>query len=239
MPDANLPPTTIAMLIYPDFTTLDLIGPHQVLAGVPGVTIDLIAKTADPVVSDTKVPIIPNKTFSDRRPAYDVLVVPGTRNTHQMVEDEETLAFLRAVSADARYVTSVCTGSLILAAAGLLTGYRATSHWAFRHLLEAYGAIPDDGRTVIDRNRITGGGVTAGIDFGLHLLAILAGDDAAKVRQLVMEYDPDPPYTSGTPDRADASTRAKAVQRLAPLVAAMTAAVERTGLQRKESDAQA
>ncbi|MGH7290045.1 MAG: DJ-1/PfpI family protein, partial [Myxococcota bacterium] len=177
------------MLIYPDFTTLDLIGPQQVLAGVPGVTIDLVAKSADAVISDSKVSVIPDRTFSDCRSAYDVVIVPGTKSTHQMVEDEETLAFLRSVSADARYVTSVCTGSLILAAAGLLTGYRAASHWAFRSFLQAYGAIPDDGRTVIDRNRITGGGVTAGIDFGLHVAAILAGEDTARLRQLVMEYD--------------------------------------------------
>ncbi|WP_067967778.1 DJ-1/PfpI family protein [Mycolicibacter icosiumassiliensis] len=228
MPTDEVSPTTIAMLIYPDFTMLDLIGPHQVLTGVPGVAVDLVAKTAEPVISDSQVAVIPTKTFADCRPTYDVLVVPGTRNTHRMVEDAETLAFLRSVSADARYVTSVCTGSLILAAAGLLTGYRATSHWAFRRFLKAYGALPEDGRIVVDRNRITGGGVTAGIDFGLHLAATLVGEDAAKVRQLVMEYDPDPPYTVGTPDRADAGTRIRAEQRLAPLVAAMAAAAERT-----------
>ncbi len=211
----------MAMLLYPNFTTLDLIGPQQVLAGLPNTTVDLVADTRQPVTSDTNVVITPDKGFDECEPDYDVLLVPGGVGTHLLVEDARLLSFLRRIAHGAKYITSVCTGSLILGAAGLLSGYRAASHWAFRDLLSMYGAIPDDGRVVVDRNRITGGGVTAGVDFGLQLAATVAGEQAAKLRQLVMEYDPHPPFDCGAPHRADAEVLALARQQLAPGVDSM------------------
>lgn len=223
----ELPPTRIAMLLYPKFTTLDLVGPHQVLAGLPGTITDLVATTREPVTSDTGVVITPDKGFDECEPDYDVLLVPGGVGTHMVVQDARVLSFVRRIAHGAKYITSVCTGSLILGAAGLLSGYRAASHWAFRDLLSMYGAIPDDGRVVIDRNRITGGGVTAGVDFGLRLAARLAGEQTAKLRQLVMEYDPHPPFDSGTPHRADAEVLTRARRQLAPGVDSMRHVAQR------------
>ncbi|OBH01568.1 DJ-1/PfpI family protein [Mycobacterium sp. E3247] len=219
--------TRIAMLLYPQFTTLDLIGPHQVLTCLPDTQVDLFAKSSEAVTADSGVCLLPDKSFDQAGEHYDVLFVPGAVSTHLIVEDGETLSFLAAVGGNARYVTSVCTGSLVLAAAGLLAGYRASSHWAFRDLLTVYGAIPESGRIVVDRNRITGGGVTAGVDFGLHLAALLAGEDTAKMVELLLEYDPDPPFNVGHPSRADAKTLLSATERLAPLVKLMRDASER------------
>jgi len=206
------------MLVYPGFTALDLIGPHQILASLPGVHVDIVGKTIEPVVSDRQIVITPAKSFSECEADYDILLVPGGVSTHLMVEDAQTLEFLARIGEKSAYITSVCTGSLILAAAGLLQGYRATSHWAYRDLLADYGAIPEKARFVVDRNRITGGGVTAGVDFGLHLAAILRGDDMAKMMQLVFEYDPEPPFDAGDPDRVAQEVLAAAVARLEPLV---------------------
>ena len=133
-----------------------------------------------------------------------MLFVPGGFGNRPLTKDQEVLAFLRAQGARARYVTSVCTGALVLGAAGLLDGYQATTHWAYVDRLAAYGAHYVKRRVVIDRNRITGGGVTAGIDFGLHMIAELAGERAARLIQLGLEYDPEPPFHSGHPDQADA-----------------------------------
>ena len=225
----NDPSTTrIAMLLYPHFTTLDLIGPHQVLTSLADVQVDLVAKTGEPVTTDSGVSLIPDTSFGHAGTDYDIVFVPGGVSTHVMVEDAETLAFLAAVGANAKYVTSVCTGSLILAAAGLLTGYRASSHWAFRDFLPAFGAIPGSGRITVDRNRITGGGVTAGIDFAFALIT----EVVAKTIELMMEYDPHPPFNVGHPSRADAHTLALTTDRLAPLVALMKNASDRVGAAR-------
>ncbi|MBA0045105.1 DJ-1/PfpI family protein [Mycobacteroides sp. LB1] len=224
--------TRIAMLLYPQFTTLDLIGPHQVLSALPNTEVDLVAKTADAVTSDSGVSIIPDQTFEGVGPGYDVIFVPGGPCTYEVIDDADTLSFVRSVGVEASYVTSVCTGSLILAAAGLLTGYRAASHWAFREILSVSGATPEDERIVIDRNRITGGGVTAGIDFGLHLAAILAGEEVAKTLELIMEYDPHPPFNVGHPSRADGRTLALATDRLAPGVALTKQAAGRVAASR-------
>ena len=197
----------IIMLAYPDFTPLDLLGPLQVWSIWPEAEIQIVWKNTDPVMTDTGMAIVPTHSFDDCFSDPDILFAPGgTRATFELMSDEETMSFLRAKGADARWVTSVCTGALLLGAAGLLEGYKATTHWAAHDNLAAFGAIPTQGRYVIDRNRATGGGVTAGIDFGLALVARIAGDEIAKVIQLSLEYSPQPPFTSGTPDEASEAT---------------------------------
>jgi len=191
----------IGMLLFPGLTQLDLMGPHEVLARVPDTRVRLIARTADPVRAETGVTILPDATFSeiDR---LDVLFAPGGAGQIAAADDGETLAFLRRVGATATWVTSACTGSLLLGAAGLLRGYRAATHWAFMDLLPLVGAIPIDQRVVVDRNRMTGGGVTAGLDIALTLAAQLAGRDVAERIQLGLEYDPHPPFQAGHPNVA-------------------------------------
>ena len=161
----------------------------------------MIWKTLDPVPTDAGFSIVPTTTVADC-PKLDVICVPGGGGQVALMTDEETLDFLRKQAATARYVTSVCTGSLVLGAAGLLKGYKSACHWAWRDMLPAFGAIPVAERVVRDRNRISGGGVTAGIDFGLTVAAELAGDEVAKSIQLVLEYDPQPPFDSGSPEKA-------------------------------------
>ena len=194
------PPLEIGMLLYPGLTLLDLIGPQTVFSWFANT--HLVWKTRDLVYSDTGIGMQPTCTFETCPRDLDILFVPGGFGQNQLMADAEVLAFLADRGPKAKYVTSVCSGSLLLGAAGLLKGYKATSHWAARDGLSAFGAIPTDARVVVDRNRITGGGVTAGIDFGLVLLAKLRGDDAAKLTQLAMEYDPEPPFQSGSPKNA-------------------------------------
>jgi cyclohexyl-isocyanide hydratase len=193
-------PLEIGMLLYPGLTLLDLIGPHTVFSWFAN--IHLVWKTTDLVRTDTGIGVKPNATFATCPRELDILFVPGGFGQQNLMADSEVIAFL-ADRARAKFVTSVCSGSLLLGAAGLLQGYKATSHWAAREGLSAFGAEPTDARVVVDRNRITGGGVTAGIDFGLVVLAKLRGDDAAKFTQLAMEYDPEPPFNSGSPKTAD------------------------------------
>jgi cyclohexyl-isocyanide hydratase len=197
----------IAFLLFPDVTQLDLTGPAQVLSRLSDATIELVAKTRDPVRTDSGFALLPTATFADV-PAAEILCVPGGFGTVAAMEDEETIGWVRRIAADADWVTSVCTGSLVLGAAGLLTGYRAACHWASRHQLAWFGAIPVAERVVFDRNRVTGGGVTAGIDFGLSLAAAIRGEDYARFIQLSLEYDPAPPFTSGSPDTASPETLA-------------------------------
>lgn len=159
----------------------------------------LFWKTLDPVMTDTGVGLVPTATFADAVTELDVLFVPGGRDTNTAMKDDEIVAFLVKAGRGARYVTSVCTGSLLLGMAGLLDGYRAATHWACYDVLEALGVETGRERVVIDRNRFTGGGVTAGIDFGLTPLAALRGEEAAKVTQLMLEYDPAPPFNTGHP----------------------------------------
>jgi cyclohexyl-isocyanide hydratase len=194
-------PIAIGILIYPNLTQLDATGPAQVFARVPGATVHMIWKTRDPIPTDAGFSIVPNTTFADC-PRLDVICVPGGGGQVALMTDPETLDFLRQQAATARYVTSVCTGSLVLGAAGLLKGYRSACHWAWRDMLTDFGAIPVAERVVRDRNRISGGGVTAGIDFGLTVAAELAGEEIAKSIQLVLEYDPQPPFDSGSPEKA-------------------------------------
>ena len=194
------PPLEIGMLLYPGLTLLDLIGSQTVFSWFANT--HLVWKTKDLVYSDTGIGMQPTCTFESCPRDLDILFVPGGFGQNQLMADAEVLAFLADRGPKAKYVTSVCSGSLLLGAAGLLKGYKATSHWAARDGLSAFGAIPTDARVVVDRNRITGGGVTAGIDFGLVLLAKLRGDDAAKLTQLAMEYDPEPPFQAGSPKTA-------------------------------------
>ncbi len=192
----------IGMLIYPDMTALDLIAPHTVFSGLGNVDIYLAWKTKEPVLSDTGVAIPPTATLDEVPMDLDILFVPGGNNAY-LLNDPEIMAFLKSRGERARYVTSVCTGSLLLGAAGLLDGYQATSHWNTREHLRMFGAIPTPERVVRDRNRLTGGGVTAGMDFGLVLAAEIRGEKTAKLLQLAFEYDPQPPFDSGSPEKAD------------------------------------
>jgi cyclohexyl-isocyanide hydratase len=193
----------IAMLIYPGMTALDLIGPQQVFGYLDGVNVELVAKTKDLVRSDTGITIQPSKTFADCADPVDILFVGGGNSgTVALMRDDETLSFLSQRGKTAKLVTSVCSGSLVLGAAGLLRGYKATSHWAVRDILPLLGAELVVNRVVQDRNRITSGGITAGIDFGLRVAAHLRGEDNARLLELALEYDPQPPYGSGTPEKA-------------------------------------
>ncbi len=201
-------PIHIAFLLFPNVTQLDLTGPAQVLSRLGNAKIDLVAKTRDPVSTDAGFDLLPTATFAGIT-STDILCVPGGFGTLGAMDDTETLDWVRKIGADATWVTSVCTGSLVLAAAGLLTGYRAACHWASRHQLAWFGAVPVADRTVFDRNRVTGGGVTAGIDFALALTAAIRGEDYAKFVQLSIEYDPSPPFDSGSPEKADAATLAR------------------------------
>ena len=192
-----------AMLLYPGFTALDLVGPQFAFGGTLGLKTHIVAKTRDPVTSDTGVTIVPTATFAECPRDLAVLFAPGgAQGTLDAIRDRETLAFVADRGARATWVTSVCTGSLLLAAAGLLRGYRATSHWAVRDLLRDAGAEPVAERVVFDRNRVTGAGVTAGIDFGLALVARLRDEDYARTIQLMAEYDPQPPFHAGSPAEA-------------------------------------
>lgn len=194
-------PIRIAMLLFPDLTQLDLTAPYEVLTRLPDAEVSLVWKSLETVRSGTGLCLSPNATLAEAAPA-DVLFVPGGSGLLQLLQDPEVLEFVRRQAGTARYVTAVCTGSLLLGAAGLLEGYRATTHWAYHDLLQHCGAHPVRRRVVIDRNRVTAGGVTAGIDFALRLAAELCGEQVAKGIQLSLEYDPDPPFDSGTPERA-------------------------------------
>ncbi len=195
----------VAFLLYPDVTQLDLTGPAQFLKRLGNTEIDLVAATLDPVMTDAGFALLPTATFDTARQP-DILCIPGGMGINDAIEDAATMAWVAQAAASAQWITSVCTGSLLLGAAGLLKGYEATCHWAQHHHLAAFGAIPVKRRVVIDRNRATGGGVTAGIDFGLSLVAAIRGEAHARLVQLSLEYDPAPPFDSGHPDRADPAT---------------------------------
>jgi cyclohexyl-isocyanide hydratase len=191
----------IGMLIFPRLTQLDMTGPYEVLARLPNTTVHLVAHTLDPVATDRGMKIVPTTTFADC-PPLDVLMVPGGPGQQDLMEDETALEFLRRHAGAAKYVTAVCTGSLVLGAAGLLKGKRATTHWAAIDHLSLLGAIPVSERVVVDGNVVTGAGVASGIDFALKLAAILEGEDVARQIQLQIEYDPAPPFNSGSPKTA-------------------------------------
>ena len=198
---ASVPPLRTGMLVYPMMTLLDLAGPQSAL-GMHGKTY-LVWKDRGPVLTDSGIAILPTHTFEDCPDDLDILFAPGGFGTAKWMEDEDVIGFLAQKGASAKYVTSVCSGALLLAAAGLLDGYKAATHWKAHDALAAMGVEAVRERVVHDRNRMTGGGVTAGIDFGLMLLAELRGEMVAKTTQLAMEYDPKPPFRSGTPETAE------------------------------------
>ncbi len=212
---ASTSPLQIGLVLFPKLTQLDLTGPLQVFSSVPGATVHLLWKRIEPVASDSVLTLMPTTTFADC-PQLDVLCVPGGVGTDDMANDEEMLDFLRRQAEHAKYVTSVCTGSLVLGAAGLLEGYRATTHWSAMDHLSAFGATPTKTRVCADGNRITGGGVTAGIDFALTLVSILIDRRTAEAIQLRLEYNPAPPFFAGSPDTAPAEVTALLEQRMAP-----------------------
>lgn len=211
-------PVSIAFLLFPGVTQLDLTGPAQVLSRLGNVKLDLVWKSREPVMTDAGFAIMPTATFNDIATA-DILCVPGGIGVTDVMKDDAAMIWLRHVGKDAKWVTSVCTGSLILGAAGLLKGYKATSHWAWHDQLALFGAEPVKARTVFDRNRVTGGGVTAGIDFALALTSEIRGEAHARLVQLSLEYDPAPPFDSGSPGKvgkALLATYAERMARLAP-----------------------
>jgi cyclohexyl-isocyanide hydratase len=209
----------IGMLLYPGLTQLDLTAPFELMHRIPEARVHLVWKDTQPVRADSGLAILPTMTLADC-PPLDVVFVPGGVGQLALMADEVVLGFLREHGRAARYVTSVCTGALLLGAAGLLDGYAATTHWAFVDLLPRFGARPAPGRVVVDRNRITAGGVTAGLDFGLRVAAELAGERRAKLIQLAIEYDPEPPFRGGHPSVAEPELVAELRAQLAPLVEA-------------------
>ena len=193
----------IVFYIYPGFTALDMVGPHYMLSQLMGAKSYVVSKTLEEVTSDSGLKFKPDMDFSDCPPNPTIIFIPGgTAGTLSAMKDPEILYFLKSTGERSQYVTSVCTGSLLLGAAGLLRGFRATSHWLTRPILTKFGAVPVDQRVVIDNNRITGAGVTAGIDFGLTILSLLRDDKYAQCCQLLGEYDPEPPFNSGSPNKA-------------------------------------
>jgi len=208
-------PLQIGLVLFPKVTQLDFTGPLQVFSRVPGAKVHLIWKRIEPVPSDTVLTLAPTVTFADC-PQLDVICVPGGAGTDEMVNDEEMLDFLRQQAKGAKYITSVCTGSLVLGAAGLLRGYRATTHWTAMDLLAPFGATPTKTRVCVDRDRVTGGGVTAGIDFALTLVSIMLNRQTAEAIQLGIEYNPAPPFNAGSPETAPPEILALLKERIAP-----------------------
>jgi cyclohexyl-isocyanide hydratase len=216
----------IGFLLFPQVTQLDMTGPAQVLSRVPGARTHYIWKTLSPVATDAGFSIVPTATF-ETAPQLEVLIVPGGYGTIALLEDTETLAFLKRQGDAAKYVCSVCNGSMVLGAAGLLQGYKSACHWAWGQTLDTFGAEWVQERVVRDRNRFSGGGVTAGIDFGLTLAAELAGEQTAKLLQLAFEYDPAPPFDSGSPAKAGPELEALVRGVMAQRTVDMAATLER------------
>jgi cyclohexyl-isocyanide hydratase len=215
----------VGFLVFPNVQQLDLTGPYEVFASLPEARVHLLWKARAPLVSSTGLPLQPTATFDDC-PRLDVLCVPGGAGVNALLRDAEVIAFVRAQAERVRYLTSVCTGSLVLGAAGLLAGRRATTHWFSHGLLAKLGAVPVYARVVRDGNVITAGGVTAGIDFGLTLVAELFGTTLAEAVQLALEYAPAPPFHAGSPETASPAARAAAEARMAPARKAREAIID-------------
>ena len=223
---APVRPFAIGMLVFPGMTALDLAAPLDVFARLPNARVHLLGKTLEPVVTDIGFTERPTLRLQDAL-QLDLLFVGGGPGVNALMEDELTIAFLQAQAPGAQWVTSVCTGALVLGAAGLLRGYRAATHWAVMHLLPLFGAEPVEQRVVVDRNRISGGGVTAGLDFAITVAAQLHGPARAHAMQLAMEYEPEPPFAGGSPRSAPAALVAKVSEMLAPGTRARLEAAQR------------
>ena len=208
-------PFQIGLLLFPNVTQLDMTGPYEVFIKFPDAKVHLLWKTLDPVTAAGGMRLLPSATLADC-PQLDLVCVPGGAGMNALLNDDEVLDFLRRQASGARYITSVCTGSLVLGAAGLLRGRKATTHWMSLPMLAAFGCEPVAERVVVDGNIVTGGGVTAGIDFALTVAGELLGAEAAERIQLGMEYDPHPPFDAGSPERAGASVVAAVSEAAAP-----------------------
>jgi len=228
MSDASTPAAgfDIGLVIFPRITQLDITGPFEILARIPGARIHWIWKTLDPVQSDAGMTLMPTVDF-DTCPRLDVICVPGGPGVNALMEDDAMLDFLRAKAEEVRLLTSVCAGSLVLGAAGLLVGQRAACHWLSRDMLAEFGAIPDPARIVVDGKHISGGGVTAGIDFAFAVVAALVGEAKAREIQLLVEYQPAPPFTGGTPETADPALLAQVRTMVTPMIEARRATIRR------------
>jgi cyclohexyl-isocyanide hydratase len=220
------------MLLFPNLTQLDLTGPYEFLHRIPGAETHLLWKTTEPIRAQGGLSLVPTTALRDC-PPLDIVFVPGGFGHVEVIDDDEVLSFLARQGQGARYVTSVCTGALVLGAAGLLDGYDAATHWAYMDLLPEFGARPVSRRVVIDRNRVTAGGVTSGIDFGLHLVAEICGPAVAQAFQLGLEYDPDPPYRSGHPNVATPELVARVRGRYDEPRTAVAAAIARWRARRR------
>jgi cyclohexyl-isocyanide hydratase len=218
---------SVGMLLFENATQLDLTGAYEVFARMPGTRVSLLAQTLEPVRTEWGLTITPDLAWT-AAPQLDVICVPGGWGVNALLTDDALLDFLRGQGGGARYVTSVCSGALLLGAAGLLRGYRATTHWMSLDLLPLFGATPVAERVVRDRNRITGGGVTAGIDFALVLAAELFGEAEAQRIQLAIEYDPHPPFDSGSPRTAPADVRRDVLRAGESSLAQRRAVIEET-----------
>ena len=218
--------TRIGLLLFPRLTQLDMTGPFEVFSRLPNSQVHLLWKQAGPVRADSGITLLADTALAEC-PQLDVICVPGGPGVAALMEDAEVLDFLRAQAPGARYITSVCTGALVLGAAGLLRGKRATTHWASHDFLAALGATPVQARVVRDGNLLTGGGVTAGIDFALSLAAEIASPAVAQAIQLAIEYAPEPPFNAGTPATAPAEVLALARQHGAAMRADREALVAR------------
>ena len=216
----------VGFVIFPDLTQLVFTGPLQVLARLPESKTYIVAKSAAPVPTDCGLGLVPTHTF-ETCPPLDLICIPGgVSGVIGAIGDRETVAFVRGQAGQAKYVTSVCTGAFVLGVAGLLAGRRATTHWAYTDLLPLVGATYEKARIVKDGNLITAGGVTSGIDFGLSVVAEIAGETAARTIQLGIEYDPAPPFDSGHPDRAPAAIKSALSERYGKARAALRAGLE-------------
>ena len=220
MPDMS--PTHIVFPLFAGVTQLDFTGPLQFLSRLPGAQIHIAAADMAPVATDSALSLLPTTGFADCAQA-DILCVPGGHGVTAALHDPAMLGFIARQAASARWVTAVCTGTFLLGGAGLLSGKRATTHWAYRHLLPMVGANPTPGRVVEDGHIITAGGVTSGMDFALTLIAREAGEDVARAIQLALEYDPQPPFTAGHPDSAPAPVLAQLQARVYDAAAARMA----------------
>jgi cyclohexyl-isocyanide hydratase len=225
-------PLQIGLLMYPGFFAQDLVGPYTVFGNMPNTQVHLVSKTLGPVTAVPALTMHPTATYETCPRDLDLIMAPGgVESTVAAMQDPDLIAFVRDRGSRARFVTSVCTGSLILGATGLLKGYRATSHWLARDVLKEFGASYAPGRVVIDRNRITGGGVTAGLDFGLTVAGILIGKEQAEAIQLVHEYNPEPPFQAGSPETAPPEITARVRRIFAPSTEHMRLAAVRIAAQ--------